>query len=426
MQGVLPWALPAGPVAVAFGAEYRHEQGGVIAADPRGATGQWAAGNFLPYQGQYHVEEGFLEVDAPILKDSIVQSLNVNAAGRLTGYSTSGLVETWKLGLVSQVNDQIRLRASWSLDIRAPQISELFSPGVLSTQNCRYPTNSLFYQCFAFQGGNSALHPEKAVTVSGGIVLTPDIAPGLTLTADWYSINLHGAIDTTDFQTVIDRCLAGDAVYCPQLVFAGGAARPTQVNVFPLNSALDSVSGLDVTAHYAHPLLDGSLAWDLTGTYMDQQTRTALGITYDRAGALGASPDVYASGIPKLKANLSATYTRDAWSFTVQGRFVGSAVLSNGTQGQPRIVSASLSSTGVLTRGDILGLVDANSSDAVAYLDLRASWRWTDNVQFYGAMDNVGDVSPPIVATTSGGNLPNSGVYDVLGRTCRIGVRVSE
>jgi hypothetical protein len=41
-------------------------------------------------------------------------------------------------------------------------------------------------------------------------------------------------------------------------------------------------------------------------------------------------------------------------------------------------------------------------------------------------MDNVGDVSPPTIATTSGGNLPNAGVYDVLGRTFRIGVRFSE
>jgi outer membrane receptor protein involved in Fe transport len=425
MQGVLPWALPAGPVAVAFGAEYRHEQGGIIQADPRGATGQWAAGNFLPYQGQYHVEEGFLEVDAPILKDNIVQSLSFNAAGRLTSYSTSGLVETWKLGLVSQVNDQIRLRTSWSLDIRAPQISELFSPGIPSAQNCRYPSNSLFYQCFAIQGGNRALQPEKAITVSGGVVLTPDLVPGLMVSADWYSINLHSAIDTTDFQTVIDRCLAGQTIYCSQLVFASGATQPAQVNVAPLNSALDSVSGLDVTARYTHPLLEGTLAWDLVGTYMDQQTRTALGITYDRAGALGGSPDTYASGIPKLKANLAATYSQDAVSFTVQGRFIGSAVLSNGTQGQPRLVSASLSPSGVLTRGDIRGLVDDNGIDAVAYLDLRASYRWTDTVQFYGAMDNVADVSPPIVATTSGGNLPNSGVYDVLGRTFRIGVRVS-
>jgi iron complex outermembrane receptor protein len=426
MQGVLPWALPAGPVAVAFGAEYRHEQGGVIQADPRGATGQWAAGNFATYSGQYHVEEGFLEVDAPILKDSFVQSLSVNAAGRVTSYSTSGMVETWKLGLISQVNDDIRLRATWSLDIRAPQISELFSPGVLSAQTCRYPSNSAFYQCFALQGGNAALQPEKAVTVSGGVVLTPSFIPGLTLSADWYSINVHGAIDMVDFQTLIDRCLAGQQIYCPALVFGGGAAQPTQVNVLPLNSAVDSVSGLDLTGNYAHPLFDGMLTWDLVGNYMDQQTRTAQGITYDRAGALGASPDVYASGIPKLRANLSATYQEGPWSFTAQGRFIGSAVLSNGTQGVARIVSASLSSAGVLTRGDIRGLVDDNGIDPVAYLDLRASWRFSEQLLFYGAIDNLNDASPPIVATTSGGNTPNAGVYDVLGRTIRIGLRVND
>ncbi len=423
MQGVLPWALPAGPVAVAFGTEYRHEQGGITQADPRGATGQWAAGNFLTYGGQYHVEEGFAEVDAPLLKDNLVQSLNVNAAGRLTSYSTSGLVETWKLGLVSQVNDDIRLRTTWSLDIRAPQISELYSPGLLSAQQCRYPSDSVFYQCFALQGGNKALQPEKAITVSGGVVLTPSLVPGLTLSADWYSINIHGAIDTVDFQTLIDRCLAGQTIYCGQLVFAGGAAQPTQVNVFPLNSAADSVSGLDVAGNYTHPLLGGTLTWNLTGNYTDQQTRTAQGITYDRAGALGGSPDVYASGMPKLRANLSATYEEGSLSFTVQTRFIGSAVLSNGTQGVARLVSASLSPAGVLTRGDIRGLVDDNSIGAVTYLDLRGAWRWSDALLFYAAMDNAGGVSPPIVATTGGGNTPNAAIYDTLGRTLRIGVR---
>ena len=425
MQGVLPWGLPAGPVAVAFGAEYRHEQGGITQADPRGATSQWAAGNFIPYRGQYHVEEGFLEVDAPILKDSFVQSLSVNAAGRITSYSTSGQVETWKLGLLSQVNDDIRLRATWSLDIRAPQISELYSPGIPSAQQCRYPSNSAFYSCFALQGGNIALQPEKAVTVSGGVVLTPSFVPGLSVSADWYSINIHGAIDTVDFQTLIDRCLAGQVIYCPQLVFAGGATQPTQVNVFPLNSAVDSVSGLDLTANYAHPLLDGVVTWDLVGNYTDQQTRTAQGITYDRAGALGGSPDVYASGMPKLRANLSATYQQGDYSFTVQGRLIGSAVLSNGTQGQARIASSSLSPGGVLTRGDIRGQVDDNSIGAVGYVDLRGSYRWSDAVQLYAAMDNIGDVAPPVIPTTGGGNTPNSGIYDVLGRTICIGVRLS-
>jgi iron complex outermembrane recepter protein len=424
MQGVLPWALPAGPVAVAFGAEYRHEQGGVIQADPRGATGQWAAGNFLTYRGQYHVEEGFLEVDAPLLKDTFVQSLNVSASGRLTGYSTSGLVETWKLGLISQVNDDIRLRATWSLDIRAPQISELFSPGILSAQTCRYPSNSLAYQCFALQGGNIGLQPEKAVTLSGGVVLTPSFVPGLTLSADWYAINVHGAIDTVDFQTIIDRCLAGQTVYCPQLVFGGGAAQPTQVNVFPLNSALDSVSGLDLSANYTHPLLEGTLTWDLTGNYTDQQTRTAQGITYDRAGALGGSPDVYASGIPKFRAILASTYSQGPLSFTAQGRFIGSAVLSNGTV--PGIASASFSPVGVLTRGSIRGLVDDNAIPAIAYFDFRASYSWNEYLSFYGAMDNVMNVDPPATPTTGGGNGTNQAVYDTLGRTIRLGVRFSD
>lgn len=423
MQGVLPWALPAGPVAVAFGAEYRHEQGGVTYAEPRGATGQWAAGNFLPYQGQYHVEEGFLEMDVPILKDSIVQSLNVNAAGRVTGYSTSGMVETWKLGATSQVNSDIKLRATWSLDIRAPQISELFSPGILSAQNCRYPSNSLFYSCFALQGGNRGLQPEKAVTVSGGVVLTPSLVPGLVLSADWYSINIHGAIDTVDFQTIIDRCLAGQTVYCPQLVFAGGAVQPTQVNVFPLNAAVDSTSGLDVTAHYAHPLYTGALNWDLTGNYTDQQTRTARGITYDRAGALGASPDAYASGIPKLRAILAATYQEGPLSFTAQTRFIGSAVLSNGaTAGVP---AASINGAGVVTRGEIRGVVDDNSIPAIAYLDLRAAWRVTEKVQLYGALDNLMDTAPPSIPSTGAGSGTNQMVYDALGRTIRMGVRLN-
>ncbi|HEY2009592.1 MAG TPA: TonB-dependent receptor [Rhizomicrobium sp.] len=426
MQGVLPWQLPAGPVAVAFGAEYRHEQGGVIEANALGAAGQWGAGNFVPYRGQYHVEEGFAEVNAPILRDTLVESLDFNAAGRITSYSTSGEVETWKLGLTSQLDDNIRLRSTWSLDIRAPQISELFSPGTLSAQYCSYPLGAPQYACYANQGGNPNLQPEKAVTVSGGAVFTPVFLPGFTLSADWYSIDIHDAIDTVDYQTTINRCLLGQAIYCPQLVFANGAAQPTQVNVFPLNSDVNSTSGLDVAASYTHPLFDGSMSWELNGNYTDQQTRTALGVTYDSAGALGASPDAYASGIPKLRAVLAATYSEGPWSLTAQGRFIGAARLTNGPEGVAAITSASLSRTGVLTRGDILGLVDDNDIPAIAYLDLRAAFRLDEHVQFYGAIDNLMDTAPPQIVSTSGGTGTNAMVYDALGRAIRLGVRVND
>ena len=84
-------------------------------------------GNYANFAGEYYIYEGFAEVDAPILKNDIVQSLDLNIAGRITGLlEQSGLVETWKIGLTSQVNDDIRLRATWSSDIRAPDLSELF------------------------------------------------------------------------------------------------------------------------------------------------------------------------------------------------------------------------------------------------------------------------------------------------------------
>jgi len=127
-QGVLPWGLPAGKVAVALGAEYRLEQQTDI-RDPLqiGAIPGWGGGNFAQFSGAYHVEEGFLEVNAPLLRNNFVQSLDFNAAGRITSYSTSGTVQTWKLGLTSQINEDIRVRASWSDNIRAPFISELFT-----------------------------------------------------------------------------------------------------------------------------------------------------------------------------------------------------------------------------------------------------------------------------------------------------------
>jgi len=84
-QGVLPWGLPAGNIAVATGYTYRLEQE-TQKRDPLqlGSSGVYTSGNFSQWQGHYNVHEGFLEVDAPLLKDNFVQSLDFNAAGRIT------------------------------------------------------------------------------------------------------------------------------------------------------------------------------------------------------------------------------------------------------------------------------------------------------------------------------------------------------
>ena len=415
MQGVLPWSLPAGQVAVSFGGEYRKE-GGRTTADPGAVAVQYSVGNFNNFAGQYNVEEGFLEVAVPILKDNIVQSLNFDAAGRITSYSTSGLVETYKLGLQSQVNDDVRLRATWSLDIRAPNLSELFNSGVSTLSSAVDPHTGINTPIFTLAKGNSALTPEIATTVSGGVVLTPHWIDGLTVSADWYSILIKNSIFTANSTVVLAQCNANPASpYCAQLLYnvPGGGVSSTGTGTLadivtqPLNAASQTVSGLDFQADYVMPLFNGMMNWHVVGNYTDEQTQNAVGINFDYAGSLSQASSV--SGTPKFKTTVSSTYAEGPWSGTVQGRVIGSAKLNN--------------AWGPLQ-------VDDNHVPMVAYLDLRGSYKWDDNLQLYAAIDNVTNVPPPNIPTTQAGGQSayyfsqiREDIYDAIGRQYRVGVR---
>lgn len=413
-NGTLPeeWSLGAGPIAVAFGAEYRQE-GARVTADPTALAVGYSVGNFSAFSGHYSVAEGFGEVNVPILKDNIVQSLDFNTAGRITSYSTSGMVETWKMGLTSQVNEDIRLRGTWSFDIRAPNLQELFASGfsVLATfadfRNGNAPVNA-----YTLQGGNPDLKPEQSTTVSGGVVLTPHWVEGLSLSADWYSIELKKAIATVSTQVILQQCAAGVQVYCNQITFGGppltvgGPNTISQIATTPINANSQSVSGLDFQADYTTQFLSGDLNLRAIGNYMDQQTQVAGGVSLDYAGAIGS--DSSPRGIPKFRSTLSATYLEGPWQGTVQSRIIGSSKLNN--------------AWGPLD-------VDNNAIPAVAYLDLRASYKWNDNIQLYGAIDNVINTPPPIPAASSAAlnyydQSTRDDIFDAIGRSFRIGIRV--
>jgi outer membrane receptor protein involved in Fe transport len=433
-QGELPWGLPAGNIAVATGLEHRLEQQRQI-GDPLGlgASGTFSAGNVVPFAGQYYEDEGFVEVNAPLLKNDIVQSLDLNAAGRLTDYSTSGLVKTWKLGLTSQVNDDVRLRATLSADIRAPDITELFTKAKYGVTPERYPpVTGPSYNIYQVTTGNPDLTPEQATTVSGGVVLTPHWIDNLSLSFDWYSISIHKAIYQTGFDQILSQCNLGNAIYCGQVYFANGWPGSTSVPVAqevngigrpasgfvaglgtfpadceacvnmvissPLNATTQTVSGLDFQADYHFPLFGGVLDWHLIGNYTDENSITALGIKYDGAGSLddASSGDPLAGTTsPKFRATLSANYALGPYAFTVQTRVIGAAELDHTY---------------------VVGVdIDKNYIPPTAYLDLRASYQWDDSIQLYGAVDNVLNTPP----AEAGG--PQ--IYDVLGRSFRIGVR---
>jgi len=428
MQGVLPWDLiGAGAPSTAFGVEYRKEAA-VSTADPYGAVGGLGGGNFVPMRGEFNVIEGFAELDIPIIKNGIVQSLDGNMAGRMTSYSTSGLVETWKLGLTSQVNDDVRLRFTMSYDIRAPNLGELYNDVPTSGGQIDYKTGNTVSTVLTQAAGNVNLVPEAATTYSGGIVLTPHWVPGLTMSFDWYSISVKGIINVPSTTQERGFCTAGtptpaggnycaDWTYNTALIVPGTNPNGLQfVYTYPFNNGFLTTSGLDFVADYAMDFMGGNLAWHLLGNYNDEETESEFGVatpagvqaTYDFAGSMsGNSPF---SGVPKTHITLSATYTQGPWSGTVQTRYIGAAQLVNGWTSGVQVAS--------------------NNIAQVAYLDLRGTYRWNDNVQFYLSVDNVFDTPPPSTVGTAGSGSTNFvetnvSQYDILGRMWHGGIRFS-
>jgi len=290
-------------------------------ADPLGlgSTAGWGSGNYTSYGGEYNVEEGFAEVDAPILKNNFVESLDLQVAGRITSYSTSGMVETWKLGLQSQINDDVRIRTVWSEDIRAPIISELFAPAQLNRGTNTDPVTGISRNDYYTAQGNSNLTPEEANTISAGLVLTPHWVDNLTFSFDFYNILIKQAIFTPTNVQVLANCSTTLKVplYCGDIFFAGGLSggagstatseidgngKVANITLLPAdavgalnyilnvpqNAASQRTSGVDFNADYRMEIWNGIMEYHLLGNYTDENTRTAVGLTYDGAGALGA------------------------------------------------------------------------------------------------------------------------------------------
>jgi iron complex outermembrane receptor protein len=409
MQGKLPWDfLGAGVPSVAFGAEYRKEAA-VATAGYNGTNTYLGGVNLQPERGEFNVQEGYAEIDIPLIKNGIVQELSGSLAGRYTSYSISGAVQTWKMGLTSQVNDDIRLRTTWSYDIRAPNLGELFGNipaggGVVDPK-----TNKTVGSALTDVNNNLNLVPEKSTTVSGGVVLTPHWVPGLTMSFDWYSINVKGVISSPSAQQTLNFCQQNNQFYCNQYTYTAPqtAANPNGLFVVflpPANNGFLTTSGLDFVADYSMDLFNGTLGLHLLGNYTDEETESVFGSTpFDFAGSQGSDSSFV--GVPKMHFNLGATYDEGPWSGTVQGRYIGTSRVNNTW------------TSGVQ--------IDNNAVPAVAYMDLRGTYKWNENVQFYGSVDNFWDTPPPnTIGTNTASNVAvRISVYDTLGRMYHAGLR---
>jgi len=410
----------AGPVSFATGGEWRRERvDGYV--DPQFNSG-WLYGNYLVTKGSYDVKEAFVETVVPLAK-----GLDFNGAVRVTDYSTSGSVTTWKAGATWQVIDDFKLRVVRSRDIRAPNLNELFAPGTARTNtvNVLQPGGAQRTDQFLEQiTGNTTLQPEVALTWGVGGVFTPSFLPGFAASVDYFDIDLSGAISTITAQTTTTLCLEQNRQdLCQFITFNGtpGAASPiTSIRLVPFNFASVKVRGLDLEASYRFDLGGGKATLrGLVSHYIDNIIDNGIDVARDLAGQNAGGADA----TPTWNYRLTANYELDSWSFNLIGRGFSGGVYDNNfiecTTGCP----ASTPQARTINDNQIAGqwYVDASITKK---LKLGGS-----KVDLFLYVRNLLNSDPVLVGNGPTGNntpaypMTNRNLYDVLGRVYRMGVR---
>lgn len=406
------FSLPAGPLAVAIGGEHRTEEVSGYVED-RYQSG-WFTGNYLPSFGNYSVTEGYIELLVPVL-----DNLDLNGAIRGTDYSTSGYVTTWKLGGTYEPIDGLRFRATRSRDIRAPNLAELFTAGSTRTNTVLDPFNG--NQSAPFAGtstGNAALTPEIADQWGVGVVFQPYFLPGFSASVDYYNIKIDDAIDSLDAQTIIDRCFEGVTEYCDAIV-RGPNEFGTNLQIFesPFNFASQKASGLDFETSYRTDLGSGLLTLRGIATlYLENTVDNGLDPAVDIVGENSSG------GNPEFLYRATASYEDGPLRFNLIGRGISSGTYDNTfvecTSGCPE--SSATART-----------INTNHIDGAFYIDTSIYYDiniGSSQATTFLAIANLFDKDPPVVGSGPAGSAyatpaTNQSLYDLLGRTFRVGIK---
>jgi outer membrane receptor protein involved in Fe transport len=409
---------------------------GSFAADTT-AGGAWYAGNYHEGGGQYTVDEVFVETGVPLYKTPGWGSLDADLGARFEHYSQSGNWTTWKIGLVWDTPAPgVRIRAIESEDLRAPNLSEIYTPPVSINNSANDPflPGNPSLEANQITAGNLLLTPETSKTDELGIVFQPEYIRGFRASADYYHISVQHIIQSIGApQTVVNNCAAGNATFCGQSFIptlnavpytAGGI--PTAYYT-PLSNVANVVTtGVDLETSYQFKLdnwgIPGNFAIRALGTktYKWVLCPGVVGaVCANNAGALGnyTTSGTYNSQggtIPTWKVLYSEDYTNSIGSFTLIQRWFNAGTFSNND------IQCNPGSCPVQTafQAQNYPTINYNHMPGAIYWDAGAAVNVLGTGQIYVKVNNIANLLPP---PSAGGF--NGTIYDVIGRMYYVGVR---
>jgi outer membrane receptor protein involved in Fe transport len=427
-------------------------------------------------KGETAVDEIYGEVLLPLLTDKPgAEHLNLELGYRYSDYELQGGIDTFKALIDWGITDTLRFRGGRQLATRAPNIAELFQADTQSwtvsiggdpcAQNgsrayganpVSNPTgwqqaraicsarmgaiasefyapgavqpNANVWQPFSNANGNPLVNPEEAKTWTAGVVWSPNTGneklDGLTLTADYYNIEITDMIAIESAEVVYQACLSqssnptSDPLHPACLrIFrnpGSGLAAPTTTSY--VNAAFATVSGIDLTANWRTELAGGNFGVNfMVSSLLEEKTQdTVTAPVIDWKGSLGPTPGTSLNnGAYDYRTYTTVNYGRGDWGLTLRWRHLPTAL--DATQ----VLSPLATETGAQESYDVF--------------DLSGTYDLNDKMVLRYGIDNLFDTPPVFTGGRTaqdqhpgtGSGTTEAGFYDILGRSVFVGLRMS-
>ena len=320
----------AGPLNVAFGAEYRRETYKIGAGIPASYLdgGAQSYPGFTPTDaGVNDRKNGAGYVD---FAGKPVDQLRIDLAGRYEHYSDFGNATVGKLTARWDFTPQFATRATIANGFRAPTLAEEFYSSTNvgpTTAFVQLPPNSAGGKLLGLGNG---LQAEKSTDYSIGFVWRPLTA--MTMTLDLYQITIHNRIVGSGeivgshggavSSAVVNEAIAANGNQLDPGVVATGT---TGLELFT-NGVDTRTRGADFTFNFPQDYDFGHITYTI-GTTFNETAVTSIRATPPQLGGASlfdatAISDL-STGSPKYVINLGATWTVNRLSVALLEKIYG-------------------------------------------------------------------------------------------------------
>lgn len=265
------------------------------------------------------VKAVFAEVQVPITKQ-----LELTLAGRYDDYTGFGSTTNPKVSLRFAPVEQLVMRGSYNTGFRVPNFNQLFfgitessyaGKDLVDPATCASGLVSATPGCesitpVVFTGGKPNLGPEESKQWTAGIVWEPNA--NFNVSIDYWDIRRDGTVQSLALSDLVKN----------YTLFPGNFIRDAAGNLVAIdarwvNAGQTITKGVDINARVQGRLNDGRWAVVLDGSYLVEKKSRLIASapfgasevgTFTRAGDLGL----------RWKHSLTGTYTRGAWTGTLQ------------------------------------------------------------------------------------------------------------